>query len=323
MASPVSLPAYHVVRTIALGAPDRWDYVTFDPRSHRVYVAHGDRVSVVDGRSGAFVGTVGGMPGGTHGIGISAETGQGFTDDGTAGVAVSFDLATLKSKAPIKVGADADGIVVDPSSGKVFVVDGDPGIVSVIDPKTDAAISTIDGGGKLEFAVADGRGHLFVDGEAKHEIVRVDTASDRVDAHWPMPDCRDPHGLAIDESSHRLFAGCSNDSLTVMNADTGAVVATVPIGSGNDGVVFDPKRRVALAANGHDGTMTVIREDDGDRFASVATIPTAVSARTLAIDPTSGRVFLVAADLEPQAADGGRPKVRPGSVRLMFLDPSN
>ena len=313
-------PIYRVSRIVALGAPDRWDYVTFDAGAHRVYVAHGDKVSVVDSRSGSTIGTIGGAAGGTHGIAISAATGQGFTDDGTAGVAIPFDLATLQARHPIRVGADADGIVVDPSSGHIFVIDGDPGTVSVIDPKKNELVATIDGGGKLEFAVADDFGHVYVDGEAKHEIVRIETDTNRVDAHWTMPDCRSPHGLAIDKDTHRLFAGCANDNLTVMNADNGAIVASVTIGAGNDGVAFDPNRKLVLSANGRDGTLSVIREQDG-RFTNVATINTTVSARTLSIDPETGRVFLVAADLEPVGPQGGRPKARPGSVRLMFLDP--
>ena len=319
--APAPAPSYKITHTTMLGAPDRWDYVTYDAGSHRVYVAHGDRVSVVDGGNGSIVGEVLGMPGGTHGIGISAATEQGFTDDGSGALAVPFDLTSLKAKAHVAVGADADGILVDPESGHVFVVGGDPGTLSVIDPKTDQVIATIEGGGKLEFAVADGQGHVYVDGEANHDIVRIDTKTNEVDAHWAMPDCRSPHGLAIDEATHRLFAGCANKSLTVMNADTGAIVATVPIGAGSDGVVFDPKRKLVFSANGRDGTLSVIREQPDGTFASVATIPTAVSARTLSIDPDSGRLFLVAADLEPVGPDGKRPKARPGSVRLMFLDP--
>lgn len=313
-------PMYTVGETITLGAPARWDYVGFDPASHRVYVAHGDRVSVVDGRSGAVVGAVRGMPGGTHGIGISTATGQGFTDDGKAGLAIPFDLTTFARKPPIKVGADADGIVVDPMSGHVFVVGGDPGTLSVLDPKTDAVIATIDGGGKLEFAVADDRGHVYVDGKARNEIVRVDTRSDQVDARWPMPDCVGPHGLAIDQVTHRLFAGCSNKVLTVVNADTGAVVANVPIGAGNDGVAFDPKRKLVLSANGRDGTLTVIREGTDDSFVLHETVATAPGARTLAIDPESGRVFLAAA--EPTSTNDGSGTARRAAVRLIVLDPA-
>src|SRR5580658_7195809 len=162
MAQPA--PSYTVTKTVPLGAPDRWDYVVFDPASHRVYVAHADKVAVVDGRDGKLIGEIDGISGGTHGFGISAATGQGFTDDGHAGTAVAFDLKTLKVKTSIPAAADADAIAFDGATGHVFIICGDPHMISVIDPKTNKVIASIDGGGGLEYAVADGRGSLFVNG---------------------------------------------------------------------------------------------------------------------------------------------------------------
>jgi YVTN family beta-propeller protein len=144
-------PNYHLSKVVPLGLPDRWDYVVFDPDSHRVYVAHGDQLAVVDGDSGAATGTVVGMPGGTHGVAISHATGKGYTDDGKAGVVVEFDLKTLKVVKRIKAESDADGIIFDPASGHIFVIDGDSGKLTVIDPKTDQVVATVDGGGGLEF----------------------------------------------------------------------------------------------------------------------------------------------------------------------------
>src|SRR6476646_5477381 len=141
-----SAPLYTVTKTVALGAPDRWDFVVFDPASHKVFVAHGDRVTVVDGRTGAILGNVEGLQGGAHGIAIVPGTGRGYTDDGRAGTAASFDLDTLNLINTIKADADADAIVFDPTSGHVFVVDGDPGKLTVIDPKSDSAVATIDAG---------------------------------------------------------------------------------------------------------------------------------------------------------------------------------
>jgi len=221
---------YRISTTVPLGAPDRWDYVVYDPDSLRVYVAHGDRVTVVNGASGAVIGAVVGMPGGTHGIAISHATGEGYTDDGKAGEVVAFDLQTLKVVKRIKAESDADGIVFDPSSGHIFVIDGDSGKVTVIDPRTDVVVATVDAGGGLEFGVAGENGKFYVDGAEKHEVVRIDTASNVADAHWPMSTCVKPHGLAIDREHHRLFASCSNEVMVVMNADSGAVIATLPIG---------------------------------------------------------------------------------------------
>ena len=194
-----------MTKTVALGAPDRWDFVVFDPASHKVFIAHGDRVTVVDGRTGKVVGNVEGLPGGTHGVAIVPGTERGYTDDGRAGTAASFDLDKLNLIKTIKADADADAIVFDPTSGHVFVVDGDPGKLTVIDPKSDSAVATIDAGGKLETAVAGGDGKLYVNGEEKQEIVRVDTATNEIDAHWPMPNCTSPHGLAIDPRASSLF----------------------------------------------------------------------------------------------------------------------
>ncbi len=199
-------PAYHVVKTVALGAPDVWDYIVFDPPSHRVYVAHGDRLTVVDGRDGTIIGNVEGMPGGTHGIGISTATGRGYTDDGRAGEAVSFDLKSLEAIKRIKTADDADGIAVDPRAATCFVVNGNSRTLTVIDPETDSAIATIDGGGGLEYAMAGGDGKLYVNGADNKEIIRIDTATNKVDARWPIPGCTSPHGLAIDRTAHRLFS---------------------------------------------------------------------------------------------------------------------
>src|SRR5579859_697841 len=316
-------PTYKVTRTVPLGAPDRWDYVVFDPPSHRVYVAHGDTVSVVDGRDGHVIGKVEGIPGGTHGIGVSAATGKGYTDDGKAGEAVAFDLKTLKLGAHIPAADDADAIAVDPVTGHIFIVEGDPASVTVIDPKTDKAIATINGGGKLEYAVADGRGHLFVNGAGKRDIVSINTRTNAVDAHWPIPDCASPHGLAIDRAGHRLFVSCVNSLMTVLNADTGAVVASVPIGKGTDAAAYDPKRHLVFSSNGLDGTLSVIRQTGPDTYVPAATIPTAVSARTMSIDPETARLYIAALEMIPATTPGGRGTPRPGTFRLMFLDPAN
>jgi YVTN family beta-propeller protein len=323
-APQVDRPNYHVSMVVPLGSPDRWDYVVFDPDTRRVYVAHGDRITVVDGTSGAVVGTVEGMPGGTHGIAVSHATSKGYTDDGKAGVVVEFDLATLKVLKQIKAEADADGIVFDPASGHIFVIDGDSGKLTVIDPKTDTVIATVDGGGDLEFGDTGNNGKFYVDGAKKNEIVRVDTATNTVDAHWPMPTCVKPHGLAIDREHHRLFASCSNKVMVVMNADNGVVMATLPIGEGTDFASFDPLSGLAYSSN-RDGTLSVVAETSPDEFVSLPPIQTQIGARTMAIDPKTGRIYLVTADMtvnESAAPTDFRRRysVKSGSVRLLFLD---
>ena len=321
-------PAYHVAKTVVLGAPDRWDYVVFDPGSGRVYVSHGDRVTVVDGKSGAILGQIEGMPGGTHGIGISATNGKGYTDDGKAGQAVAFDLKTFKTGARIAAQDDADGIAFDPISGHIFVVNGDSAALTVIDPKTDAVIATIATGGGMEYAVAGDNGKLYVNGADKKEIVRIDTATNRVDARWPVPGCESPHGLAIDKAAHRLFPTCLNAVMNVVDTDSGKVVASLPIGQGTDGAAFDPKRKLIFSSN-YDGTLSIIREQGSDHYVALGSIKTQISGKNMDIDPATGRLYVVAADVDPAApvppSKNGRMARRtllPGTVKLLFLDPN-
>lgn len=323
-----TIPEYRITRTIPLGAPDRWDYVTFDPGSHRVYVSHGDRVTVVDGHDGTLLGEVTGFPGGTHGIVVVAAVGRGYTDDGRAGEVGSFNLETLKVGKRIKAMEDADGIAFDPSSGHVFVINGDSGTLTVIDPKSDIALATVTVGAPLEFGVAGDNGKLYVDGVDKNEIIRVDTGTNLVDAHWPMPGCTAPSGLAIDRTTRRLFASCRNKVLVVVNADSGAVLATLPIGAGTDGAAFDPKRRRAFSSNGQDGTLSIIQEQDARTFIALGDVRTAPLARTMSIDPSTGRLYLVTAEIDatapvdpPNAPGPHRQHIVPGSVKLLFVDP--
>jgi YVTN family beta-propeller protein len=331
LAFAASAADYHLTHSTRLGAPDRWDYVIYDSPSHRLYVAHGDRLTVVDGRSGRIIGEVDGMPGGTHGIAISHAAGLGYTDDGRAGEAVAFSLRTLKVVKHLTAAPDADAVTIDPTSGHVFVVDGDPGLLTVIDPAGDRVVATVHVGSKMEYAVAGNNGKVYVNGVEKREIYRVDTATNRVDATWPIPQCEAPHGLAIDTATHRLFSSCENGHLVVVNADSGATIATLPIGQGTDAAAFDSTRKLIFSSNGTDGTLSVIREVDGNTFVPAGTVKTALSARTMSVDPVSGRIFLVAAATNAkamaafraarQAGKRGPSPFVPGSVKLLIFDP--
>jgi YVTN family beta-propeller protein len=207
----------------------------------------------------------------------------------------------------------------------LLVLNGDSGSISVIDVHTNKVIATIDGGGGLEFGVADGKGLFFVDGAEHNELVRVNTLTNKVTAHWPLKGCKKPHGIALDRNTNRLFVSCANEVLVIVDAANGNQIASFPIGRMNDGAAFDPVHKRILASNG-DGTLTVIEERSPDSFAILGSGKTAPSARTIAIDPQSGRVFLAAADVakfEPPVTPGGRPKVTfvPGSLKLIVLDP--
>lgn len=327
-------PEYRIVKSVRLGSPDRWDYLAFDAASHTVYVSHGDRVTVVDGRSGRILGEVKGLPGGTHGVVALSALRRGFTDDGRNGQVAAFNLRTLEVSARIKVDPGADAIAFDPTSGHVFVVSGAASALSVIDPRTLSVVARVSIGGDLEFAVAGANGKLYVNGAQRREIVRIDTASNQVDARWPVPECESPHGLAIDTLTHRLFVSCENERLLAVDADTGTVVARAPIGRGTDAAAFDPRRRLVFSSNGRDGTLSVLQEKDAQTLVPVATVRTAPTARTMTLDPQSGRLYLVAADLNvpgiavsvSPAAGNAVPARRPGpivpgSVKLLFLDP--
>ena len=325
-------PAYRVVRRVALGVPTSWDYAVFDPASHRVFIAHGDRLTVVDGRSGRVVGQVGPIPGGPHGVAFDHGAGVGITDDGRDGQAVIFSLETLHVLARLKIQRGADAVTFDPVSRHAFVIDGDTGTVAVIDPARRKVVTFIHLGGDLEYAVPGDNGQLYVNGVTHHEIFRIDTVTNRVDATWPMPTCRSPHGLAIDTVTHRLFASCENRHLVVVNAEDGAVVATLPIGAGTDADRFDPRRHRIFSSNGSSGTLSVVRELGADRFRTLASVNTQLSGRTMALDVSSGRVFIVAARTTPQALRaffaawhaGKRPKHSPfeaHSLQLLMFDP--
>ena len=320
-----STAPYVLEKTIPLGAGERWDYVTYDPVDKRAYVAHGDHVTVVDTVKGAVVGDIGPFPGGTHGIAIAHAVGHGYTDDGKAGTVGVFDVATLKVIKTIPAAPDADGIVLDPTSGHVFVIDGDSGVVTVVDPKTDSALTTIKIGAGLEAANVDGRGHLYVDGADQHDIVVIDTKTNSVVSHWPMNGCERPHGIAVDASTRRVFASCANKVLVEVDADKGTNLATATIGGFNDGAAFDATRKLVLSSNG-DGTVTVLQEKGESALVPMGDVTTVRSARTIAIDPESGRLFLPAADIakiDPPATPGGRMHITfaPGSMKLLVYKP--
>lgn len=322
-APTLAAPAYALVKNTPIGLPDRWDYVVFDAPTQRVYIAHGDKLAVVDARSGDLVGEVLGITGGPHGVGISASTGQGFTDDGRNGLGVAFDLKTLKITKQIPADKDADAIATDPRTGHVFVIEGDPGKITVIDPKTDAVAATITVGEGMEYGAADGRGSLYIAGVQKKDLLRIDARTNGVVARWPTPDCVLPHGLAIDKTGRRVFMGCINSLMMVVDADSGRVIAELPIGKGSDAIAYDPKRKRVFSPNGVDGTLTVFQQTSPDAYQLLETIPTAVTGRTLALDPASGRLFIVAAETDPSPTQGGRPRAKPGTTRVMIFDPVN
>jgi DNA-binding beta-propeller fold protein YncE len=316
-------PDYKLAGTVPIGAPDRWDYVVLDPPGARAYVAHGDGVTVVDIASGRVTGTIA-SGGASHGALVLPALDKGYVDDGKAGTVLVFDPRTLKILKTIKTEPDADGITFDHKSGHVLVMTGDSGKVVVIDPKSDTVLAEIDGGGPLEFGVSDEKGGFFVDGEDRNEIVRMDLTTNKVTAHWPLKRCKTPHGLAMDRAHRRLFASCGNGIMEVVNADSGAVVASLSIGQGSDFDAFDAARQLALSSN-RDGTLSRIAERGPDTYEVLPPVRTKIGARTMALDDRTGRVYLVASDVTEDAAipqdARGHYKTVPGSAQLLYFDP--
>lgn len=324
---------YHLVKTVALGAPNQWDYAVFSPTTRRLFIAHGNRLTVVSAGTGRVVGQVGPIPGGPHGIAFDPAANLGITDDGRLGQAVIFNLHTLKIVKRVKVQRGADAVTFDPVSRHAFVIDGDTGEIAVVDPVRGTVVTFIRIGGDLEYAVPGNNGELYVNGVTHREIFRINTATNRVDATWPIPQCRSPHGLSIDTRTHRLFSSCENARLVVVDSLNGAVVTTLPIGRGTDSDRFDPKTGLIFSSNGLDGTLSIIHEVNANEFVAEPAVKTAISGRTMGIDPQSGRVFVVAAHTTRQTMDrfmAQRQRTHqwphwspftPNSLRLLILDP--
>ena len=315
-------PLYRTTQSVLLGSPDRWDYLTWDSESHRVFAAHESTVTVVDADRLTVVGQI--PVAGANGIALVASLHKGYAGSSQAHSIVVFDLASLSVRKQIPAAEDTDGVIYDPASGRVFVMHGDPKLVTAIDARTDTVAGRIELGGKPEFAAVDGAGKLYVNIVDQGAVQRVDTRSLRVDATWPLPGCERPHGIAIDSRSGRLFSGCVNQRLLVLDLHDGRVVAQLPIGGGSDALGYDPKRRWALSSNGA-GTLSVIRETGPDRYVAMPEVPTQPSARTMTLDPDTGRVYLLAAERiekDPGAADPRkRYGIRPGSLRLLVEQP--
>ena len=315
---------FTLVRSTRLGAPERWDYVQFDQANRRVFVAHGDRTDVVDARSGHVLGHVGPLEG-AHGTAIAAELHRGFADGSRSRTLTVFDLDSLRPIARLPADDDADAVVYDGVSRRVFVMNGDSGTISVIDAATLKPVATLRIGGKLEFAAGDGHGALFVNLAAAGAVARIDTRTAAVTARWPVPDCLSPHGMAYDDATRRIFTSCVDGKLKVLDAGDGHIVASLPIGAGSDSVAVDSRRRLVFSANAS-GSLSVIAIRGPHHFELRPSLRTPPGARTMAVDPATGRIYLAAAAAEGPATARvpGAPKrfgFRPGSLRLLMFDP--
>ena len=309
---------YQRVKKILLGGEGGWDYLTFDPGSGRLFISRATHVMVLDAATGKVVGDIPDTAG-VHGIALAPELGRGFTSNGRADTVSIFDLKTLATIGQVKTGQNPDAIVFDPASKRVFTMNGRSGDATAIDAATGKAEGTVPLGGRPEFAVADGGGHIYINIEDKSELVSLDSRKLEVGARWPLAPCERPTGLAIDRKHRRLFSGCSNELMAVVDADSGKVIVTLPIGSGVDATAFDPGLQYAYASNG-EGTLTVVHEDSPGKFSVVENVATQRGARTMALDPDTHRVYLVTADFAPAPPPApGQPRQRPAVLPNTFV----
>ena len=311
-------PGYHVIHRINAGGEGGWDYVTVDPDGNRLFLSRGTHAMVIDlGRDSV----VGDIPNtlGIHGVALAPELNRGFTSNGRDSSVTIFDYKTLAPIAVVRIpGRNPDAILYDPATKRVFTFNGGTSNATAIDATNGIVVGTVDLGGKPETAVSDG-GKVYANIEDKSEIAVFDPKTLAVLARWPLAPCEEPSGLAIDRVHQRLFAGCGNKTMAVVDMRTGKVVATPAVGSGVDAAGFDPGTQLAFTSNG-EGTITVVHEDTPDKYTVVETVPTQRGARTMAVNPKTHRLYTVTAEFGPAPAPtADRPRPRPPMIPGTFV----
>jgi DNA-binding beta-propeller fold protein YncE len=309
---------YKMVNTYKVGGEGGWDYLTADAAARRLYISRATHVIVLDLDSGKPVGEVADTPG-VHGIALAPDLGRGFVSNGREGTVSIFDLKTLATSSKLKVGDNPDAILFDPATKRVFTFNGRSQDATAIDAVKGTVLGTIKLDGKPEFAASDGKGEIFVNIEDKNELVAIDPYKLEVREKWPLAPCESPSGLSMDRKHRRLFVGCENKMMAVVNADTGKVLATPVIGEGVDATTFDDQTGLAFASCG-EGVLTVVREESPDKYSVSENVPTQPGARTLALDSKTHNVFVVTANFgPPPAATADNPHPRRSIVPDSFV----
>ena len=291
---------YHVITTYKLGGEGGWDYLNLDSSSRRLYISRATHVIVIDADSGKPVGDIPDTPG-VHGIALAPELGRGFTSNGRENTVTIFDLQTLKPITKVKVGDIPDAILYDPATKRVFTFNGKSQDSTAIDAAKGTVLGTIKLQGRPEFAVSDGKGEIFVNIEDKSQLDAIDANKLEVKSRWPLAPCESPSGLSMDRKNRRLFSGCDNKMMAVVDADSGKVLATPAIGDGVDATAFDDGTGLAFASCG-EGVLTVVREESPGKFSVADNVKTQEGARTLALDDKTHQVFVVTAKFGPPPA---------------------
>jgi YVTN family beta-propeller protein len=290
-------PQLKVLKTIPIGGEGKWDYLCVDAEARRLYVPRVTTVQVVDLDKAVLVDTIAKASSTrVHGVALAPPHKLGFVTAGKDDCVNVFDVKTLKVTGTVKTGANPDAVIYDPASKHVFAINHTGGDVTVIDPAALDKTVTIPIGGKLEYAAADGAGHVFVCVQDKNEIVWIDSKARKLLDRWPLGTGKGPTGLAIDPKRMHLFAGCSNQKMVIVDAKTGKILGTTDIGAGVDGVAYEPTLGIAVSANGKDGTVSVVKETETGKFETIQTVKTFAGAKTIAIDPMTHQ-FLLPCDL--------------------------
>jgi DNA-binding beta-propeller fold protein YncE len=321
---------YHLLKKYTFGAAEGstreyFDYITVDSAARRVYLSHGTEVKVIDADTGALVGNITGMKL-THGVALAPEFGRGFISDGAQGKVIIFDLKTLQVTGEATAAADADCVIYDPFSKRVFSMNGDPHNATAIDARSGSVVGTVDLAGGPEFAVADGKGTIYINLEDKSELVAVDSTSLKVKSRWSVAPAGAPTALAIDVLRHRLFsAGRDPQMLAVLDSDSGNVLQSFPISGGVDAAAYDPETGLIFAST-RDGMVHVFHEDSPGKFTEPGTVKTEIGAKTMGLDTKTHNLFLDTADFAPPPAPTAehphpRPTAIPGTFRVVVYGP--
>ncbi len=310
-------PGYRVIKRLPVGGEGGWDYLTVDAAARRLYISRSTHVMVIDLDTDKVVGDIPDTAG-VHGIAVAPELNRGFTSNGKSDTSTIFDLKTLKVLGVVKTGGNPDAIVYDPASKKVFTFNGRSKDTTVFDAVSGKVLRTISLGGKPEFAAADGKGKVFVNIEDANKVVEINTAKVVISRRFSLKPCDEPTGMGLDSEHQRVFSGCHNNIMTVLDAKVGKVVATLPIGEKVDGAGFDAGTGLAFSSNG-DGTLTVVREASPGKFDVLETVLTQRGSRTMAIDPKTHNVYLPAAQfIQPKETELGGAQPRPVMVKDSF-----
>ena len=308
---------YHIIKRLKVDGEGGWDYLTVDGPARRIYISRGTHVMVIDLDTDKVAGDLPNTPG-VHGIAVAPELNRGFTSNGKADTSTIFDLKTLKVLGEVKTGGNPDAIIYDPASKMVFTFNGRSKNTTVFDAASGKVVRTIPLGGKPEFAVTDGKGKVYVNIEDTNQVVEIDSLNTRESRRFSLKPCNEPSGMGLDSENQRVFSGCHNKIMTVLDIKAGKVIATVPIGANVDGNGFDAGTGLAFSSNG-DGTLTVVRAAPSGNFEAVETVITQRGSRTMAVDPKTQNIYLPAAQFsQPTESAQAGAKQRPVMVKDSF-----